>query len=368
MVATPLTKEQTLVLRSYCDFAVELAQEAGATIREAFRQRHGYPLATGTAVVTSSADSCDASEIDIKDGNSADLVTAADRAVERRLRERIAARFPAHSCVGEEFGAEGGQGVQLGREPTWIMDPIGEPTRCSAPSPIHNADDSACIFGGEPVVFRRFPFVAVSIGVVVDGELAVGVVFNPILGELYTAVRGDGAYLNRTARLPLHSRPLASRLADCLVGVEFGAMRDAATLPAKSRSIQRLAAAGQGHCHGVRCTGSAALNLCLVARGALDLYWEIGIHCWDVAAGALIVQEASGGSVWHGAGWHAPLDDDALAAPVAPTSKVPTAFHLLQRKVLAIRGHGGSTHVPAHAHQLAAEALSLVEDLDQESD
>lgn len=186
---------------------------------------------------------------------------------------------------------------------------------------------------------------------------------------MYTAVRGDGAYLNHTTRLPLRSRPLAPRLSDCMVGVEFGAQRDAVTLPAKSRSMARLAAAGQGHCRAVRCTGSAALNLCLVARGALDLYWEMGIHCWDVAAGALIVQEAGGGSVWHGAGWHpteTKAETETGSGPgMTPTS--PAAFQLLQRKILAIRGDGSAT-IPVHAVQLATEALSLVEDLDQASD
>jgi myo-inositol-1(or 4)-monophosphatase len=207
----------------------------------------------------------------------------------------------------------------------------------------------------------RFPFVAVSIGVVIHGIIAVGVVYNPILDEIYTAVRGDGAYLNHTARLPLHQRPLPSRLADCMVGVEYGAMRDANTLPVKVRSMERLAAAGQGHCHAVRCTGSAALNLCHVARGALDLYWEIGIHCWDVAAGVLILEEAGYGSVWNGAGQYALTKQHEARITPAP-------FNLLGRKILAIRGEHHANQTPAAAHQLATEALALLEDIEQTSD
>ncbi|RKP23284.1 hypothetical protein SYNPS1DRAFT_5035, partial [Syncephalis pseudoplumigaleata] len=204
--------------------------------------------------------------------NSSDLVTETDRAVEHRLRARIAERYPEHLCVGEEFNTAE-DAVRIGPAPTWIIDPV---------------DGTANFVHG-------FPFVAVSIGVVVEGRLAVAVVYNPIMDEMYTAMRGHGAYLNGAHRLPLQCRPLpATGLRDCMVGAEYGSIRDDTTLLPKIRSMQRLAAASAVHCRGIRCTGSAALNLCLVARGSLDVYWEIGIHCWDIAAGALIVEEAGG--------------------------------------------------------------------------
>lgn len=118
------------VLRAYRDFAVELAQEAGTTIREAFRLRHGFPLALPgvTDHGPSDAGTSDASTAtETKDGNSSDLVTATDRAVECRLRDRILERYPNHRCVGEEFGSGSGQPTHLAhQQPTWVMDPIGE--------------------------------------------------------------------------------------------------------------------------------------------------------------------------------------------------------------------------------------------------
>ncbi|KAI9593179.1 hypothetical protein BDF19DRAFT_448845 [Syncephalis fuscata] len=328
----------------YLQFAVTIAKEAGETIRTAFSQRHGLGSVKTAPINQSNEKKTDTntndSVVEAKNGNSSDLVTVTDRAVEQRLRTRIAEQFPNHICIGEEFGDN--HGARIGPEPTWIMDPI---------------DGTANFVHG-------FPFVAVSIGIVVSGHLAVAVVYNPILDELYTAVRGKGAYLNESFRLPLQARPLPNNgLRGCMLGMEYGSIRDDHTLLPKTRSMERLSAASVGHCRGVRCTGSAALNLCLVARGALDAYWEIGIHCWDIAAGALIVEEA-GGYVADGAGWYS-----TGSTTVGSNDRTPLPLDLLNRKILAIRGEAVSRCEANNQRQsIAIEILKLVEDIPQEKD
>ncbi|KAI8053250.1 hypothetical protein BDF22DRAFT_620082 [Syncephalis plumigaleata] len=288
-----------------------------------------------------------------KNGNSSDLVTVTDRAVEERLRARIAERYPNHLCVGEEFGTD--ERVRIGPEPTWIMDPI---------------DGTANFVHG-------FPFVAVSIGIVIDGQISVAVVYNPILDELYTAMRGHGAFLNGTHQLPLQPQPLPEiGLRGCMIGVEYGSIRDDATLLPKIRSMERLATASAGHCRGIRCTGSAALNLCLVARGAIDAYWEIGIHCWDIAAGVLIVEEA-GGYVVDGAGWHSSIPSvtgtntvDTNTTINSSSNKQPLPLDIQSRKVLAIRGETTKRRETptGQTQNITIEILNLIEDIPQERD
>ncbi len=127
----------------------------------------------------------------------------------------------------------------------------------------------------------------VSIGLAINKELTVGVVYNPILDELYTAVRGGGAFLNN---MPI-SVSGTSRLQAALVATEIGTTRDSETIAAIFDRISAVTA----HVRSIRCNGSCALNLCSVASGRLDGFYEIGFGGpWDVAAAALIVSEAGG--------------------------------------------------------------------------
>jgi fructose-1,6-bisphosphatase/inositol monophosphatase family enzyme len=118
-------------------FAIEIAKEAGVTIRAAFSQRHGpssvRQLTDIQQPLQHEQDNNVSSTImtEAKNGNSSDLVTATDRAIEQRLRARIAERFPSHLCVGEEFSTN--ENVCIGPEPTWIMDPIGKFNRRLVP-------------------------------------------------------------------------------------------------------------------------------------------------------------------------------------------------------------------------------------------
>jgi hypothetical protein len=110
------------ILYSYRDFAVKIAREAGQAIREAFQQRHGYPISDTRSNTTTIHNNTYYTEA--KDGNSSDPVTETDRFVERQLRERITTQYPNHRCVGEEFGTDHGGKVVFGPEPTWVIDPI----------------------------------------------------------------------------------------------------------------------------------------------------------------------------------------------------------------------------------------------------
>lgn len=132
----------------------------------------------------------------------------------------------------------------------------------------------------------RFPFCCVSIGLAINQVVVVGVVYNPIMNELFTAIKGQGAKLNGE---PLHVRENTD-LQMAVVATGFPYQRDDATLDHVLGNVKTVLQ----HCRAVRRAGSAALDICYVARGVFDIYYEAGVHAWDVAAGSLIVQEAGG--------------------------------------------------------------------------
>jgi myo-inositol-1(or 4)-monophosphatase len=187
-----------------------------------------------------------------------DLVTAADLQAEQEFRQLIAARFPTHGVLGEEAPASG--------EPArsrWIIDPL----------------DGTTNFAHGLAIF------SVSIALEVDGRLEIGVVYDPIAEELFTAERGAGARLNGS---PLQvSRQDALVDALLVTGFPYSVRKDPRRQTAAFEAFLREAQA-------VRRLGSAALDLCYVAAGRFDGYWEQQLFPWDIAAGALIVREAGG--------------------------------------------------------------------------
>lgn len=190
-----------------------------------------------------------------------DLVTAADLEVEREFRALIAARFPTHEVLGEE-GDHGGARSGAGSH-RWIIDPV----------------DGTTNFAHGLALF------CVSIALEIDGAIAVGVVYDPIADELFTAERGHGARLNGQ-RLRVSEE---TRLIDALLCTGFPySIRERRT-----RQIDTFTAF-LGQARAVRRLGSAALDLCYVAAGRFDGFWEEQLHAWDMAAGALIVAEAGG--------------------------------------------------------------------------
>lgn len=162
-------------------------------------------------------------------------------------------------------------------EPTFVVDPI----------------DGTINF------VHGFPSACVSLGFTVDRTPVVGVVFNPFTQTLYSAIRGKGAFLNRKTPLPLKGdnvEPLGG-LSNTLVCVEWGSERSGQNWDTKIRTFDKLGRTkenGGAMVRSMRSMGSAALNLCAVATGTVDLYWEGGCWAWDVCAGWVILTEAGG--------------------------------------------------------------------------
>ncbi|NRG41477.1 inositol monophosphatase [Rathayibacter sp. VKM Ac-2804] len=203
----------------------------------------------------------DGVEIAASKSSPEDVVTAADREVEQLIRRRLSEARPDDGFLGEESGAGGGTSGL-----TWVVDPID----------------------GTVNYLYGIPSYAVSIAVV-EGEpepetwtALAGAVVNGATGEVYTASRGGGAERDGVA---LHVTPPAS-LSLALVGTGFG--YDAARRMRQGAVVQELL----GSVRDIRRIGSAALDLCSVASGSLNAYYERGLNPWDLAAGALVAEEA----------------------------------------------------------------------------
>jgi myo-inositol-1(or 4)-monophosphatase len=210
----------------------------------------------------------DISKIDHK-FSSHDLVTEVDKGAEKMIRNLILTHFPSHSILGEE-GVEPGPAASAqalaemsDEEYLWIVDPLDGTTNF-----VHG-----------------FPFFCVSIALAHKGEVIVGVVYDPNRDELFVAEKGKGAYVHGRRMQVSDER----KLSDSLVATGFPADRGGA-LPVNLAGIQTLAP----HVRNLRVAGSAALHLAYVATGRLSGFWEIGLNAWDIAAGALLVQESGG--------------------------------------------------------------------------
>ncbi|RWS15967.1 inositol monophosphatase 1-like protein [Dinothrombium tinctorium] len=190
----------------------------------------------------------------------ADLVTETDKAIEVYVFEELRKHFPTHRFIGEETSEK----APLTDEPTWIVDPID----------------------GTMNFVHTFPFVCISIALIYNKEPILGVVYSPFLDKLYTAKKGFGAYCNG---VPLKVRECES-LQKALLIFELGNARDEEKINSVFANFQKLAF----KCSGMRSTGSAALNICAIANGYADGYYEFGLHCWDLAAGVIILTEAGG--------------------------------------------------------------------------
>ena len=220
--------------RTLRDAAIEFALDAGAIVREGYGRIHA-PERKGRI----------------------DLVTEFDKRSEARLLARIAERYPGHGVLAEESGAHAGSRVK------WYVDPLDGTTNFA-----HN-----------------YPFFGVSIGVEVRGEVVAGAVYDPVRDEMFAAARGEGATLNGA---PIHVTPCEA-IEDALLVTGFP--YDVREHPERHVPLfQAFLLRAQG----IRRDGSAALNLCYLATGRFDGFWEGHLSAWDVAAGSLIVREAGG--------------------------------------------------------------------------
>jgi myo-inositol-1(or 4)-monophosphatase len=221
-------------LASYLETAIDIAREAGALLSTYFERRIAFELK-----------------------GDFDLVTEADRASERLVVERLRSHFPSHSILAEEGGGhEGSSGYR------WYVDPLDGTTNFAHGYPVYN----------------------VTMGLELDGEMLVGVVFDPNRQEMFSAERGAGAYLNNR-RIRVSA---AKRLEDSLVSTGFPSRKR--HLNVNIHFYHQMAMAT----HGVRRSGSAAIDLANVACGRLEAFWEFGLNPWDMAAGILLVTEAGG--------------------------------------------------------------------------
>jgi myo-inositol-1(or 4)-monophosphatase len=223
--------------------AAAIAREAGARLREFYAQG-----------------------VETEYKGDVDLVTVADRAMEKLIRARLGEAFPDHGIFGEEGTRE-----RLEAEFRWYVDPLDGTTNFA----------------------HGFPQFAVSMGLEqrpagtapdADGTLVAGIIYDPLRDELFTAERGRGALLN--GRRMQVSR--ARELAEALLATGFPSRKRHASPNIHFYQEFTLRS------HGVRRAGSAALDLAYVACGRLDAYWEFNLNTWDTAAGILLVEEAGG--------------------------------------------------------------------------
>jgi len=218
----------------YLETAVEIAREAGALLAHYFERRVAFELK-----------------------GAFDLVTEADRASEQLIVERLRAHFPSHAIVAEEGG-----GHESSSDYRWFVDPLDGTTNFA----------------------HSFPMFNVTLGLEHGGEIVAGVIYDPLHQEMFTAERGAGAYLNHR-RIRVSA---VNRLEDSLASTGFPSRKRHQNV--NIHFYHQMAMAS----HGVRRTGSAAIDLAYVACGRLDAFWEFGLKPWDMAAGNLMVREAGG--------------------------------------------------------------------------
>jgi myo-inositol-1(or 4)-monophosphatase len=222
-------------LHKYLEIAVRAAQKAGSLQREKLWSEH---------------------VIDFK--GETNLVTEVDRACEDLIVSTLRAEYPESDILAEEEAY-----TSFASNLKWIIDPLDGTTNYA----------------------HGFPWFCVSIALAIDGVLRLGVIYHPVLDELFTALKGEGAFLNGRRLQVSNRQPLKS----CLLatGFPYDKTRD-------NENNFALFAAFQLSARAVRRAGAAALDLAYVAAGRLDGYWECKIKPWDIAAGKLLVEEAGG--------------------------------------------------------------------------
>lgn len=272
---TAVSSSAPIDLDALLALAIDIAHEAGAMLlrlREVAR----------TDVATKSS--------------ATDMVSDADRASERLIVERILAARPGDAILGEEGGERAS--VDGAAQVRWVVDPL---------------DGTTNYLYGHPAF-------CVSIGVEVDGVPAVGVVFDPSLGETFAARSGGGATLNGAPILVSAKADLATALVG--TGFNYGVQERVAQGRVIAHVLPRI--------RDLRRRGAAALDLCWVACGRLDAYFERGLQVWDMAAGDLIVREAGGVTSAIEGGRAVP--GSMLAAPPALAESLRALLHEAERR------------------------------------
>lgn len=216
------------------DFAVRLAKKAGEHLKEHLHD-----------------------EITIEHKGRIDLVTNLDRQSQDMIVSAVQRTWPDHGIIAEEAFSKKGSSPY-----TWVIDPLD----------------------GTNNFIHRIPFFCVAIGILKEGRPHIGACYNPLLDEMYWAQAGHGAFCNGAALRVSRT----ARMIDSLIATGFPYDQD--TLDVLVARFSRVLSRARG----IRRLGSAALDLCMVARGSLDAFWEEGLKPWDMAAGIAILAEAGG--------------------------------------------------------------------------
>lgn len=219
---------------SFLETSMEIAREAGGVLCRYFERGIGFEYK-----------------------GAHDLITAADRASEELVVERLRSHFPTHSIIGEETGSHDGSS-----EYCWYVDPLDGTTNFA----------------------HGFPVFNVTLALERAGELVTGVIYDPTRPEMFAAERGGGAYLNNR-RIAVSK---VERLDESLLATGFPNWRRHRDV--NVHFFHQVAMVS----HGVRRAGSAAIDLAYVSCGRLDGFWEFGLNPWDVAAGIVLIEEAGG--------------------------------------------------------------------------
>jgi myo-inositol-1(or 4)-monophosphatase len=217
------------------DFAILCAMESGRIQRQYYRKK-----------------------FEVRYKGEINLVTEVDLACQARIIELISQNYPGHAIISEEK-----ENVLTEQGPCWIIDPLDGTTNYA----------------------HGYPFFGTSIAYEEGGQVLIGAVYNPIFEELFYAKRGEGAYFNGEQ---VHVSSVGS-LKGALLSTGFPY-----DLPTAKRNNVNHFLHFIYRAQAVRRDGSAALNLCYVACGRFDGHWEMRLNPWDLAAGALIVEEAEG--------------------------------------------------------------------------
>ena len=215
-----------------------MAREAGSLLMDYFRQH-----------------------VKIEYKGDVDLVTVADRKSEALILERIRKQFPTHDVMGEE-----GTRIETGSEYRWYVDPLDGTTNFA----------------------HGYPVFCVSLAVERLGQRIAGVIYDPTRDEMFSAELGSGARLNEKTNGSAMRVSTTANLGECLVATGFPSHKRH-----KNPNIYFYHQITL-RTHGVRRAGSAALDLCNVASGRYDGFWEFNLNPWDTAAGVLMVEEAGG--------------------------------------------------------------------------
>jgi len=221
----------------YLEFAVEVAREAGGVLKHYMGREK---------------------QVEFK--GRANLVTVADKEAEALIIRRIRERYPNHSILAEESGSSGANDSGEGK---WIIDPLDGTTNFA----------------------HQYPFFCVSIGFEQHGNILCGAVYDPWRDEMFCGAIGEGAFLNGVQMRVSEADTLRASL--IMTGFPYGFREKIKTVLSQFEAFLIESQA-------VRRGGSAALDLCYIALGRVDGFWEMDLHPWDTAAGILILQEAGG--------------------------------------------------------------------------